>query len=652
LRKRLPGMKIRGKLLSLLLLTALLPLLLSGLLHRSSMRALGSHLAAESKTVLADNAFRALQDVVDDYGRVLQRDRKILLLGIQLQAREAERRLTGNAANLRPMAEVYRFIREFQPDLISAQVTVLESGPASRQPERGDLAPGSDPRQALWYQRTKEAKGLTWTFLPDSAGEFLKLYLSVPVFGANGSFAGATAIAIPFVEAFRELKQPEQWASQAETFLVSLVPSKEGKDMGLRVALVREGQPPGTGWRRPNGLRYLTSEDARELQGLIADAAAGRSGVRKMRFQGAEALWAYGIHEAGTVFPLIIVPYQRVLAQAEASEQYILTQTRDGLKATGAIMLVVTLVVILLALQRSQALTNPVRRLTEAATQLIHGDFEAKVNIRTGDELQDLGIIFNDLGPQLLERERMKQSLILAQGVQQHLLPAEPPTLPGFDLFGRSAFCDETGGDYFDFIELAGPRGKNLGLIVGDVSGHGVGAALHMAFARGVIRAVASHFGTDLEKPFLELNRHLLDSTDESEFMTLFYGALNPEGPSLSWNSAGHGPVLRYDSARRVIQELPTTGPPLGILADASYEPAGPLPLGGGDALLIGTDGIWEAQDEQGEMFGIERLREVLLDCVEKPAADIYQEILAAVGDFCVCDRPKDDMTLVVVKVL
>jgi sigma-B regulation protein RsbU (phosphoserine phosphatase) len=188
-----------------------------------------------------------------------------------------------------------------------------------------------------------------------------------------------------------------------------------------------------------------------------------------------------------------------------------------------------------------------------------------------------------------------------------------------------------------------------LGLAVGDVSGHGIGAALLMASARGILRSLAGRHDYDLTQLFQALNHHLVKDTDEASFLTLFYGVLDIKSRSLHWNSAGHGPVLLYRYAGGEIEELSTTGIPLGMLEEATYPPAGPVFLEAGDILLIGTDGLWETRNHAGEMFGTERLGEIL---VAHPATsvEICQTVLDRVRDFRGAAPQEDDLTLVVVR--
>ncbi len=247
---------------------------------------------------------------------------------------------------------------------------------------------------------------------------------------------------------------------------------------------------------------------------------------------GETALWAYGSRAEDTPFPLIIVPYDLVLARAVDAENYINQQIDIGLKISAALTIFVVLATIILAIVRARKVTDPVMELAQAATRLAAGDFNAKVNIRSSDELIRLGQIFNSLGDSLKEREQLKQSLALAKEIQQELLPASAPATTGFDIVGTSHYCDETGGDYYDFISLQEKDVECTGLAIGDVSGHGIGSALVMAAARGILRSLADHNPLELTPLFASLNRHLSRDTADDSFMTLFMACSThrPEG--------------------------------------------------------------------------------------------------------------------------
>jgi sigma-B regulation protein RsbU (phosphoserine phosphatase) len=396
--------------------------------------------------------------------------------------------------------------------------------------------------------------------------------------------------------------------------------------------------------------RYLEADEPQELTAVISELQAGRSGVRTMSYQGRETHWVFGAFEEDQPFPLIIVSHERIIAKAADAEAHVRDRTLRDLRITGFMTLGVVAVVTALARLFSRTFTRPLGDLAGVAERLAAGDYSARVDIRTGDEFEELGEIFNGIGPKLRERERMARSLAVAGEIQRHLLPGRPPEISGFDIAAGGISCDETGGDYYDFLNLTKGENGKLGMVVGDVSGHGIGAALLMASARGVLRTHAVCHEGDMAWLFGLLNRHLYRDAGDERFMTLFYGVLDPTARTLRWNSAGHGPVLLL-RRRGKIEELPPTGLPLGIMREANWTPSGPLVLEPGDALLIGTDGLWEARNPAGETFGIGRLREAFTGCAQRPASEMYAEIMQSVTTFRDGGRQEDDITLMIVKV-
>jgi len=405
-------------------------------------------------------------------------------------------------------------------------------------------------------------------------------------------------------------------------------------------------------WQQPVKHEILASADHGEFQLLLNDVTAGRSGVRKMPYEGKPSFWAYGPHEEGQALPLIIVPYERIIASADEAERQVLAATVTGLQIAAAGVLLVLVIVTWIALRSSRSVTRPVQRLAEAAEKFAAGDYHVQVDIKTGDELQELGETVNDLGPKMLEREEMKQSLELAMEIQRHLLPERPPAVEGFDIAGNRVYCDETGGDYYDFIDLVDLGEGKLGIAVGDISGHGIGAALLMASARAVLRSHATLHGDDLSRLFEALNAHLVRDTGDERFMTLFYAVLDATSRSVNWVSGGHDPGVLWRSSARAIERLPNTGMPLGVMEDATYDQAGPVTLEPGDLFVVGTDGIWETHNAAGEMFGQQRFEDVLAARSGGTSEEIYAAVVAAAAEFRHDAPQEDDITLVVIKAL
>ena len=245
-----------------------------------------------------------------------------------------------------------------------------------------------------------------------------------------------------------------------------------------------------------------------------------------------------------------------------------------------------------------------------------------------------------------------KKALELAGEVQRGLLPERPPEIRGLDIASRNIPCDEVGGDYFDFLVDEGGEKEKLSIVVGDITGHGVDAALLMSSARAFLRMRASHSGTSIEI-VTALNQHLTKDLSESgRFMTMFYLALDRKAGQLEWIRAGHDPALIYDPETDLFEELKGPGLALGVIEDFDYALQRRNGLRPGQVIVVGTDGIWESCNPSGEMFGKERLMEIIRTTATQEAQSILDNVFQAQADFCDGLRSDDDLTLVVVKIL
>jgi len=247
--------------------------------------------------------------------------------------------------------------------------------------------------------------------------------------------------------------------------------------------------------------------------------------------------------------------------------------------------------------------------------------------------------------------KRSRRWLAQAMEVQQNLMPNSGSVWDGLDIAGRSLFCDQTGGDYYDYFEKSDSASRTISIVAGDVSDHGLPSALLMTTARAFLRECASRPGS-VSTIVGHVNRHLTHDVQASgRFMTLFYAEIDCTDRRIHWVSAGHDPALVYDPRSGEFGELGGQGGlPLGVFEDARYEEYH-RELAAGQVLVIGTDGIWEARNREGRMFGKLLLQQVIRDNVVRPAAEIVEKVLESLKQFLFPLDIQDDATLVVVKV-
>jgi sigma-B regulation protein RsbU (phosphoserine phosphatase) len=303
----------------------------------------------------------------------------------------------------------------------------------------------------------------------------------------------------------------------------------------------------------------------------------------------------------------------------------------------------------LIGLVFSRSIVRPIRALTTAAERIASGDFAARAAVDLEDELGALARSFNAIVPALEERGHMRESLRLANEVQQHLLPSAPPVVEGLDVHGVSIPCDETGGDYFDFLDMSPWKEGSLGVTVGDVTGHGIAAALLMTTARAMLRARAVPPG-ELDEMMRDVNVRLAGDISRGRFMTLFYMLIDARERAVRWVSAGHDPAITYDPASNTFAELIGSDIPLGIDPGWAFTEHAAEGFGRGRIVLIGTDGVWESRNPRGEMFGKSALRRLIRENADRSSEQIIAAVLDALNAFRAHQPAKDDATLIVVK--
>lgn len=247
---------------------------------------------------------------------------------------------------------------------------------------------------------------------------------------------------------------------------------------------------------------------------------------------------------------------------------------------------------------------------------------------------------------QLIEKERLEQELAVARQIQESILPSELPKVPGFDLGARLTPSRAVGGDLFDLMSL---DGGNLGVAVGDVSDKGVPAAIFMALTRSLLHAEASRSSSP-RTVLQNVNRVLLEMNDAGMFVTVLYGILNTATREFHYVRAGHELPLVVDAQGELAPVQSSLGQPLGLFDEVALDEEN-LRLGLGSLLIVNTDGVTDQQDEQGTLFGAERLRQAARANREGTAQSICDRLMDAVNTFRGAAPQSDDITFVVVRV-
>jgi PAS domain S-box-containing protein len=280
------------------------------------------------------------------------------------------------------------------------------------------------------------------------------------------------------------------------------------------------------------------------------------------------------------------------------------------------------------------------------------GEFPAEVSLRPLDT--EHGTLVSSAIRDLSERKHTElvlreneAQLLAAQRIQQHLLPRESPQLAGFDVAGAMYPAELTAGDYFDYLPMTPP---SLGLVVGDVAGHGFAPAMLMAVTHAHLRAQAE-MHSDPREIAACTNAMLVERSAEDRFVTLLMAKLDPVARSLVYVGAGHPTGYVLDAQGTVKARLESGSPPLGVMLDARFETSAPIPLESGDLVVLLTDGLLEACSPAGRAFGAQGVLDTLLAHRTQPARQMVEILHRSVLAFSGREHLADDATAVIVKV-
>jgi serine phosphatase RsbU (regulator of sigma subunit) len=300
----------------------------------------------------------------------------------------------------------------------------------------------------------------------------------------------------------------------------------------------------------------------------------------------------------------------------------------------------------------SSRLTRNLESLSSGVSRLSRGDYSARVEVKSRDEIGRLAEAFNQMAADVerhqrsaVEQERIRRELELGRRIQHDMLPRTPLRAGLTEVKGISVPAREVGGDFFNYFQLSD---GSIALVVGDVSGKGVGAALLMANIQAALRARLS-LGQDLAALARELDVEIDRTTPGPVYATLFVGIFDPGQRMLRCVNAGHNPqyVLRSD---RRLEKMESTGRPIGLFAGGGYEEQR-LALDPGDVLFFYTDGCVEAENAAGDMYGPERLEHALTESAGKDADQVLVAMERDVTRFRAGVELQDDATMMVVRV-
>ena len=355
--------------------------------------------------------------------------------------------------------------------------------------------------------------------------------------------------------------------------------------------------------------------------------------------------------------------YQRVLSsQANIGDVSVGYAFLVALAAVGVLFLVIEFAALVMGLALAKSITGSVHELFVGTEHVRRGDFAHRIRVKSRDQLGELAESFNamtgsveDLLQEAAEKKRLEEELRIAREIQMSLLPRDVATLPGLAVTAVCIPAREVGGDYYDFIRLGDHR---LGVLVADVSGKGTSAAFYMAELKGLILSLGQIYESPRQL-LIEVNRIIAAHIDDRSFITMTYAVIDLEDRTLTYARAGHTPLIYLSPGAAEVSAQVLT--PNGLVVGLNLEgfekkfeellEEHTLPIRHGDVAVLFTDGITEAMNEESDLFGEDRLSQLVEEHSALSSEELRERILRDVEAFVGSADQHDDMTMVLLKI-
>lgn len=538
---------------------------------------------------------------------------------------------------------------------MSSVYVMTDSGIFRSYPWSPDPMP--DLRQRAWFTGAENTRGVYWTEpYIDSAGHGLIVTAAKAVPTKYGTWVVASDVTVDTIN-----------TAFLNTTLGNAGYAILMDDRGTIVS--RPGLSSGNlSWNEPFEQENVFSSSDPALVAIGRNMTAGLTGIEQVRFHGCATYVAYAPVQSRNWSFAVSLPENVVTAPldstrikirdfSDAAGTRISQQTGRFLTLFACLIIILLIVVILLAFWLARIITHPVASLKEGTRVLGQGDLGYRLDIRTGDEFEDLAEAFNrmaadlrqnidDLRRTTAEKERYANEMEIARQIQENFLPESAPGIPEILVCATTIPAMEIGGDLYDFIPVDGGR---WAFVIADVSGKGVSAALFMALSRTLIHATGGA-QADPSVAVAQANRLIYGDGRSAMFITVFYGLFEPDHLRFTYVNAGHNPPVLIRGDPPVSRVLEGKGIALGVVPDVAI-PASTVDLRSGDLLVMYTDGVTEAFNEQDECFGEERLVASLSRNRSLPVEEIMSLLLLDIRQFCGNAPQSDDITLIVIRV-
>ena len=550
----------------------------------------------------------------------------------------------------------------FQGDRNLSQVFVsTESGVTQLYPWTRDMPPTFDPRKREWYTRARQLNSLGWTntMIDASSGKPM-ITCSRPIYDPQSRLVGVAGANIT-IETINQKVISTQVGNNGYAFLI------DGKGM---VVAHPHMQISGRKWDGSFETGSLLESKNPELAAIAREMVSGNTGVGRCRVDGGDKFIAYSpIQRTGWSIG-IAMPIDEIVAPVEATRARITSATADfSAKTSSQIQgmltaLVVTsagliIVVAGIAYLLARRITRPIIGLSQGVRVIGSGNLDQRLEVHTGDEIEDLAAAFNKMTADLKDyirnlqettsvKERIESELRVATEIQASMLPRLFPPFPNrkeFDLYATMVPAREVGGDFYDFFFTSPTR---LCIIIGDVCGKGIPAALFMAICKTLLRTESLHTPNPGEVLF-SVNNTLYPDNESSMFFTGLCAMLDTDTGEITIANGGHNPPLLCPAGQEFEYIQLPRGLVVGAMPDTKYE-SQTYRLKPHDTLVMYTDGVTEAMNRENQLYSEASLLGCLNTLRGKNVGDIIHGVKADLDIFVQATPQSDDITMLVLE--
>lgn len=553
-------------------------------------------------------------------------------------------------------------------DMVSSTYVATKSGwviqadyIAANKYQGGGAAPDYfDAERRQWFQRAVYAAegGVVYSdVLRDISGGGNCIVCASPVF-VKGKLVAVAGVG-SYLDTVNEAVLNTVIGKTGYAFLI-------GKKGQILVSPKKAGETAATAEK----LVDIRRGENAQLAAIAGKLLLGDSGAERILLDGADVYLAYApleslgwglvtVMDVGEALAPAWESQGRILSLAEKASESQGRTIQEILASLGAVMAAALLLICLAGAVFSKKLTDPVHTLAYEVARIDGGNLDVPIRLETGDEVEEVACAFNKMAVQMkaymenlavaaAEQEHIRTELSMATAIQADMLPDSGCALREWEalsLYASMTPAKEVGGDFYDFFPL---DENHLALIIADVSGKGVPAALFMVVAKTLLRSLITGSGT-LAEAVSEANRKLCDGNQNGMFVTAWIGILDLSSGELFYVSAGHNPPLLGSREKGMAYVRQSSGPVLAAMEDTAYR-LQKLRMLPGDTLFLYTDGVTEANDVHGNLYGEERLSELLNaseeTTPERLATAVHRDLWRFQGEA----EQFDDITMLVVR--